>query len=282
MNEQEKGKVWLVTGASSGFGRALVEEAVRRGACVVATARKAAALKELVALDPARVAAVALDVTKPDDVRRAVEAARARFGRLDVVVNNAGYGVVGAVEETPEGELRAVMETMFFGAATLTACVVPLFRERRSGTIVQISSMGGLLAPAGFSAYCAAKHALEAFSESLSAELAPFGVRVLIVEPGSFRTRLLGGSLRPMPEIEAYRATVGATRAYVSREDGAQRGDPTKAARVIADTVSADTAPLRLPLGGDAVDAIRAKLESVAADVTRSEAAARATTFDAA
>jgi hypothetical protein len=103
---------------------------------------------------------------------------------------------------------------------------------------------------------------------------------VLIVEPGSFRTRLLGGSLRPMPEIEAYRATVGATRAYVSREDGAQRGDPAKAARFIADAVSADTAPLRLPLGGDAVDAIRAKLESVAADVTRSEAVARATTFD--
>ena len=159
--------------------------------------------------------------------------------------------------------------------------MVPLFREQRSGTIVQISSMGGLLAPAGFSAYCAAKHALEAFSESLSAELAPFGVRVLIVEPGSFRTRLLGGSLRPMPEIEAYRGTVGATRAYVSREDGAQRGDPAKPARVIADAVSADTAPLRLPLGGDAIDAIRAKLESVAADVTRSEAAARATTFDA-
>ncbi|HVR19922.1 MAG TPA: oxidoreductase [Polyangiaceae bacterium] len=279
MNHTDSGKVWLITGASSGFGRAIAEEALRRGDRVVATARSVSGLADLVALDPKRIAAVALDVTVPGDARRTVETVLSRFGRLDVVVNNAGYGVVGAVEETSEAELRAVMETMFFGAAGLTREAVPLFREQRAGTFVQISSMGGLLSPPGFSAYCAAKHALEAFSESLSAELAPFGVRVLIVEPGNFRTRLLGGSLRSMPPLDAYAPTVGPTRDFVSRWDGTQPGDPAKAARAIVDAVSADSAPLRLPLGGDAVDGIRRELSAIAADVDRSEAVARATTF---
>jgi len=220
--------------------------------------------------------------TREGDAQRALEATVARFGRIDVVVNNAGYGVVGAVEETSDAELRAVMETMFFGAATVTRQVVPIFREQKAGTLVQMSSMGGIVSPPGFSAYCAAKHALEAFSESLSAELAPFGVRVLIVEPGNFRTRLLGGSMRAMPALDAYATTVGPTRDFVTRWDGTQPGDPAKAARAIVDAVSAESAPLRLALGGDAVEGIRRELEAILADLDRSEAVAGATAFDAA
>ena len=280
MNNQGTGKVWLITGASSGFGRAMAEEAARRGDRVVATARSLESLRDLVAVDPARISGFALDVTKDGDARRVVEFARARFGSIDVVVNNAGYCIVGAVEETSDAELRAVMETMFFGAAALTREIVPLFREQKSGTIVQVSSMGGLVSPPGFSAYCAAKHALEALSESLSAEVAPFGVRVLIVEPGNFRTRLLGGSMRSMPAIDAYAPSVGPTRSFVSQWDGRQPGDPEKAARAIVDAVLAESSPLRLPLGADAVEGIRRTLAAIAADIDRSESVAVATTFD--
>jgi NAD(P)-dependent dehydrogenase (short-subunit alcohol dehydrogenase family) len=281
VENQAESRVWLITGAASGFGRALSVEALRRGERVVVTGRRRALLDELVALDPARVAALELDVTRAGDAARAIADSRARFGRLDVLVNNAGYGIVGAVEETPESELRAAMETMFFGAAALTREVVPLFRGQRSGVVVQISSMGGVLSPPGFSAYCAAKHALEAFSEALAAEVGPFGVRVLIVEPGNFRTRLLGGSLRSMPVRDEYAATVGATRAFVARWDGVQPGDPEKAARAIADAVCAGSAPLRLPLGADAVAAIRRQLELRLENVEQTAGVAEATAFEA-
>ena len=273
--------VWLITGASSGFGRAIAEEALRRGDRVIATARNAATLAEIVALDRERVAAIELDVTDAASRARAIEAAIARFGRIDVLVNNAGYGIVGAVEETPDAELRAVMETMFFGAASLTRELLPKMRAQGRGVFVQISSMGGLVSPPGFSAYCAAKHALEAFSESLAHEVAPLGLRVLIVEPGNFRTRLLGGSMREMPTLDAYAPTVGPTRAFVSRWDGTQPGDPTKVARVIADTVADANAPLRLPLGSDAIAAIRQELTNTLADIDRVEKHASATDFDA-
>jgi NAD(P)-dependent dehydrogenase (short-subunit alcohol dehydrogenase family) len=280
MEKRATSKVWLITGASSGFGRALSEEAVRRGDRVVATGRSIEALRALVALAPARIAAVKLDVTRTEEVAAAARAALDCFGRIDVLVNNAGYGVVGAVEETSEAELRALMETMFFGAAALTRELAPYFREQRRGVIVQMSSMGGLVSPPGFSAYCAAKHALEAFSEAFAAEVAPFGVRVLIVEPGNFRTRLLGNSLRSMPALDAYAPTVGQTRAFVSRWDGSQPGDPAKAARAIADAVDAERAPLRLPLGSDAIAAIRAQIASIGSDVDATAAVAAATAFE--
>lgn len=270
-------KIWFITGASSGFGRALAEELIGRGERVVAAARNADALAELVALAPDRVLAARLDVTRPDQIRSALAAARDRFGEIDVLVNNAGYSLVGALEETSDDELRAAMETMFFGAAALTREVLPRMRERRAGTIVQVTSMGGLTTGAGFGAYCAAKHALEGLSECLAKEVAPFGVRILIVEPGAFRTSLFGAAFRSLPPLDAYAPSVGATREFVARAHGEQAGDPVKAARAMADAVAAGAPRLRLPLGADAVSGIRQKLAEVAADVDASEAVALAT-----
>jgi NAD(P)-dependent dehydrogenase (short-subunit alcohol dehydrogenase family) len=198
---------------------------------------------------------------------------------VDVLVNNAGYSVVGAVEETSEAELRAVLEAMFFGAVAMTQAVLPQMRARNSGTIVQITSVGGFVTAPGFGPYCAAKHALEAVSEALAAEVSPLGLRVLIVEPGAFRTRLFGSAFRTMPSLPAYAATVGATRAYAEKEAGSQAGDPAKAARAIIDAVDAGVPTLRLPLGADAVSAMRAKLAQVTSDVDRSESVATSTAF---
>ncbi len=272
-------KVWFVTGTSSGFGRAIAEEALARGDCLVATARDPRSLDDLVARAPDRVQALRLDVTQREEIERAVEEALARFGAIDVLVNNAGFSIVGAVEETSEADLRATMELMFFGPAALTRAVVPSMRQRQAGTIVQITSMGGFMTAPGFGAYCAAKHALEGLSESLAAEVAPFGVRVLIVEPGAFRTRLFGSAFRSMPALPFYEETVGPTRAYAATADGAQPGDPVKAAKAIADAVAAGAPELRLPLGADAVASIRQKLARVTADVDRTERVAAATAF---
>jgi NAD(P)-dependent dehydrogenase (short-subunit alcohol dehydrogenase family) len=170
---------------------------------------------------------------------------------------------------------------MFFGPAALTRAVVPRMREQGSGAIVQISSMGGQVTAPGYSGYCAAKFALEGLSEAVAAEVAPFGVRVLIVEPGSLRTGLLGRSLQAAPPLDVYEETVGATRAYIEREDGRQAGDPAKAAAAIIAALDADELPLRLALGSDAVEAIRAKHETLLSDLGRWEAVARAVTFDA-
>jgi len=277
-------KVWFVTGSSSGFGRSIAEEVLRRGDYVVATARKPEALADLAAQAPDRVLLNELDVTRPEQIRSAVAAAIAHFGRIDVLVNNAGFSIIGAVEETSEAELRATMELMFFGAVSITNEVLPHLRAQQSGTIVQITSTGGLTTAPGFGPYCAAKHALEGLSECLSLELKPLGIRVLIVEPGAFRTALFGSAFRRMKANEAYASTVGATRAWVEQAAGTQAGDPAKAASAIADVVALPVGsaqfPLRLPLGGDAVDLIRAKLAFIASDVDRAEPVARATVFD--
>jgi NAD(P)-dependent dehydrogenase (short-subunit alcohol dehydrogenase family) len=199
-----------------------------------------------------------LDVTSAEQVESAVAAALERFGRIDVVVNSAGYGLVGAVEEIEMDDLRAVMETLFFGAVALTKAVLPHMRERGSGSIVQISSQGGQLTFPGYGAYCAAKHALEALSETLATELAPLGIRVLIIEPGAFRTGVLGTRTRRAREMPAYAETAGATRAAIAALAGAEPGDPRKLAAAVLAAVDTPEAPLRLALGTDAVEAIRA------------------------
>lgn len=274
-----KNKVWFVTGSSSGFGRSIVEEAISRGDRVVATARDPKAVADLVALAPERVLAVKLDMTKPPEIAHAAAVALAHFGAVDVLVNNAGYSIIGAVEETSDDELRAAMEPMFFGAVALTRALLPHMRERRTGTVVQISSVGGVITAPGFGPYCAVKHALEALSESLAAEVAPFGIRVLIVEPGAFRTRLFSAAFRTMPAMDAYASTVGPTRNFAATSDGTQGGDPAKAAKAIADAVAAGAPNLRLPLGEDAVRQIREKLARVHADVDATEAVAKATAY---
>jgi NAD(P)-dependent dehydrogenase (short-subunit alcohol dehydrogenase family) len=274
-----QGRVWFITGTSSGFGRCIAEEALAKGDRVVATARDPRSLDDLVARAPERVHAVRLDVTMPAEIQSAVASALQRFGAVDVLVNNAGFSAVGAVEETSDEDLRAILEPMFFGAVATTRALLAHMRERRTGTIVQITSVGGLITSPGFGAYCAAKHALEAISESLAAEVAPFGVRVLIVEPGAFRTRLFGSAFRAMPAVAAYESTVGATRAWVAKTEGSQGGDPVKAAKAIVAAVAAGAPSLRLPLGADAVKSIREKLARVSADVDRSERVATDTAF---
>src|ERR671919_1909022 len=188
MTSADTSRVWLVTGSSSGFGLHIAQAALDRGERLVATARRPESLDDLVASAPDRVLAVGLDVTRTDQIDSAVAAALERFGRIDVLVNNAGYGSVGAVEEIDMDDLRALMDTMFFGAVALTQAVLPHMRAQGSGAIVQISSQGGQYAFAGFGAYCSAKFALEGLSEALADEVAPLGIRTLLVEPGSFRT----------------------------------------------------------------------------------------------
>lgn len=268
---------WFITGASSGFGMAFARYALARGYNVVATARSITKLEALAASAPGRVLVHALDVTKPGDAERAVAAAVQRFGRIDVLFNNAGYGIVGALEETPERELRAQMETNFFGLVRVTQAVLPQLRAQKSGAIVNISSLGGQLSFAGFSAYSASKFAVEGMSEALAQEVAPFGIKVLIVEPGAFRTDFAGGALKHMPVIEAYQSIVGGTRDFASGMHGTQEGDPAKAARAIETALAAQDTPLRLQLGADAVTSVRAHAEHMLTEMARWESVARDT-----
>jgi NAD(P)-dependent dehydrogenase (short-subunit alcohol dehydrogenase family) len=271
-------RVWLVTGANSGFGRAITLAAVAAGDVVVAAARRVSALDGLVAEHPDRIDAVQLDVTDITRIETVVTDVVDRHGRIDVLVNNAGRTHVGAVEETTDAELRSLFEVHFFGPAALVRAVLPHMRSRRSGAIVQISSMGGQLSFAGFSAYSATKFALEGLSEALADEVRPFGVRVLIVEPGAFRTGLFAHRSQS-PTTTPYSASVGTTREMVKTGDGTQPGDPAKAAGAILAALAADSTPLRLPLGSDAVDAIAAHLDTTRADLVRWEKVARETTY---
>jgi NAD(P)-dependent dehydrogenase (short-subunit alcohol dehydrogenase family) len=272
-------RVWLVTGCSAGFGRAIAEAALASGDTVVATARDPEALATI---PPAAgtVATMALDVTDPSAIARVVDATIARFGRVDVLVNNAGHGSVGAVEELAMDDLRALFDVMFFGAVELTKAVLPHMRGQGTGTVVQISSMGGQLAMPGFGAYCAAKFALEGISEALVDEVAPFGVRVVVVEPGAFRTEFGGRRMHRSQAIEAYHVSTGGTRAAVDGMDGTQPGDPAKAAQAIIRAVDADAPPLRLALGRDAVEAIRAKHSRLQRDLDAWEAVSLDTDLD--
>jgi NAD(P)-dependent dehydrogenase (short-subunit alcohol dehydrogenase family) len=273
--------VWFITGASTGFGRAFAEYALSQGHRVVATARRPETLADLQAAHPGAVLALRLDVTRPEDIEAGVAAAVARFGRIDVLMNNAGYGIVGAVEETPDHELRAQMETNFFGAVAMVRAVLPTMRAQRSGAIVNLSSMGGQMSFAGFSAYSASKFALEGMSEALAQEVAPFGIKVLIAEPGAFRTAFADTALRHMPALPAYADTVGGTREFARGMHGTQAGDPMKAARAIDLALASDRTPLRLQLGEDAVNAVRGHAEQLLADLDTWQAIGLDTRLDA-
>jgi NAD(P)-dependent dehydrogenase (short-subunit alcohol dehydrogenase family) len=259
---------WFITGASSGYGLALARYALGRGYNVVATARSIAKLTALTAIAPDRVLTQKLDVTVPADAENAVKAAVARFGRIDVLINNAGYGIVGAVEETPQAEYRAQMETNFFGALSVTKAALPYLRAQKSGAIVNVSSMGGQLSFAGGSAYSASKFALEGFSEALAQEVAPFGIKVVIVEPGALRTRFSSpDTIKQMPVMAAYQDIVGPMRGLVYQMDGRQDGDPLKTAHALDLALSAERTPLRLQVGADSIAAVRAHAEQLLADL---------------
>lgn len=270
-------RVWLITGCSAGFGRHLALAALDAGDRVVATARRTEQLADLIDIGGGRVRTAELDVTDAATIDSAVATALSAFGRIDVVVNNAGHGSVGAVEEMAMTDLRALMDVMFFGAVAVTKAVVPHLRQQGSGAIVQMSSMGGQLSMPGFGAYCAAKFALEGMSEALAAELAPFGVRVLIVEPGAFRTEFGGQRMHRSQTIPAYEVSTAHTRAAVDRMDGTQPGDPAKAALAILRVLDDTDPPLRLALGNDAVDSIRAHHVQLRTDLDRWEKLSRST-----
>jgi len=274
-------RVWLITGASSGFGRAIAEAALAAGDVVVAAARRPEAMADLLESAPDRITALKLDVTDADRIEAAVAEVLDRHGRVDVLVNNAGRGVIGAVEETTNDELRDLMDLHFFGPAALTRAVLPHMRDRGSGAIVQMSSMGGRFTFPGAGAYSATKFALEGWSEALAKEVDRFGIRVLIVEPGAFRTSFNGaGALQISTPIAAYDELIGPVRAGMVDDDGAQPGDPAKAAAAILQALDSPEPPLRLALGNDAVDSISDTLDGAKAELAAWERVGRATTFD--
>ena len=260
-------RTWLVTGGSRGFGRALCESILESGDNLLATARDPDQLASLADDRPGRLATARLDVTSEAEAKAAVAAAIQRFGRLDVLVNNAGYGDIGSVEDGSIESFRRQIETNLFGTIIMTKAVIRHMRERRSGHIVQFSSVGGRLGAAGRAPYSAAKWGVEGFSEVLAQEMALVGVRVTIIEPGGFRTDFAGASTMIDAGRPEYDAVVGKAARMQQAYDGRQPGDPRKGAQAILQVVAADRPPLRLPLGSDAIAAIersdRARLEEL-------------------
>ena len=262
-------KIWFITGCSTGFGRELAKQALERGDRVAMTARHPEQLDDLAALHPDRALALSLDVTNEKAIHEAVAAAEARFGHLDVLVNNAGYGYFSAIEEGEDVEIRRQFETNVFGLFTLTRHVLPGMRARRSGHVVNISSIGGLVAFAATGYYHATKFALEGFSESLSMEVAPLGIKVTIVEPGRFRTDWAGRSvIESKTIIEDYAETAGKRREQARAYSGSQPGDPVRGAAAILKAVDAENPPLRLLLGSDAYDIGMKRLDALRENFT--------------
>jgi NAD(P)-dependent dehydrogenase (short-subunit alcohol dehydrogenase family) len=274
-------KTWFITGASSGFGNELVKAVLSKGDKVAATFRKPEQASAFSQQHGENGLGVVMDVTSEEQINAGVQLAQDRFGHIDVLVNNAGYGTIGAIEEFSLDEIRAQMETNFYGAVAVTKAFLPLMRERGSGHIVQISSQAGFRAVSGFGIYNASKFALEGFSEALAQEVATFGIKVTIVEPGPFRTEFLAGSMKAAQQkIEAYENTpVAGMYRYVESQNGKQEGDPVKAAQAIVDYVYSDSKALRLPLGKAPLQAIRMKIAQVEADLQENEAIAVSTVF---
>ena len=261
-NNPQKDKVWFITGASSGFGRLLAEYLCTLGANVVATARNIDTLSEFTTKHPGNSLILSLDVTKPESIARAHDDALAHFGRVDVLVNNAGYGVTGAIEEVSDKEFMPMFETNVFGLIHVTKAFLPDFRKQRSGHIVNLSSIGGLIGLPGWGFYNATKFAVEGFSEALATEMEPLGVHVTIVEPGPFRTEFLGTSGKlAHAEISDYAQSAGKTREYFQTQSGKQAGDPQKAVEAIVTAVSAENSPKHLLLGKLALTRFRSKLD---------------------
>jgi NAD(P)-dependent dehydrogenase (short-subunit alcohol dehydrogenase family) len=262
-------KVWFLTGASRGFGLEIARKILSQGDRVVATARNAGQIRAQLPDAGGALLPVDLDVTDADQVTRAVQAAVDEFGRIDVAVNNAGRGLLGAVEEASDASARAVYEVNVFGTLNVQRAVLPVLRRQRSGHIINISSVGGLLGSAGWGIYCSTKFAMEGFSEALAKELRPLGIWVTVVEPGYFRTDFLDASSLDTEQtvIADYESTAGAVRTHASDVNHAQPGDPVKAAAAIVDIASAPEPPVHLLLGADCVAAVEAKIGALQADI---------------
>jgi NAD(P)-dependent dehydrogenase (short-subunit alcohol dehydrogenase family) len=272
---------WLITGCSTGLGRSLAEAVIGTGHNAVVTARDAAKVADLADTAPERVLAVALDVTKPDQVESAVRQAQDRFGDVDVLVNNAGYGYRAAVEEGDDAEVRTLFDTHFFGSVAMIKAVLPSMRARHEGAIVNLSSIGAQLTPVGSGYYAAAKAAIEGMSGALHGELAPLGISVTVVEPGAFRTDFAGRSLvQSATPIDDYADTAGKRRKENDTMDGNQAGDPAKAAAAIIEAVESSDPPSFLLLGPDALAAYRYVADARAAEIASWEKLTSGTNFD--
>ncbi len=267
LKENPVSQVWLITGSSRGLGRALAEGVAAAGHKLVATARNPAQLADLVQRYDDQVLAVTLDVTDESAADDAIKATVEAFGRLDVLVNNAGYGDIGSVEDTSLADFRAQIETNLFGVIIITKAAIPVMREQGAGHIIQFSSIGGRVGPLGRAAYAAAKWGIEGFSEVLAKEVGPLGIKVTIIEPGGFRTDFAGSSTTLKAGRPEYDSTVGAAARFQHSFNGVQPGNPDKAAAVILQVAAMSEPPLRLLLGSDAVKAAeQSELARIEAD----------------
>jgi len=261
-------KVWFITGCSTGFGRHLAQEVLEKGERVAVTARNTDDIKDLVSKYPGNAIGIQLDVTKPEQVKAAVQKAMESFQRIDVLVNNAGIGYFGAIEESEEEDVRRMFEINFFGLAAVTKAVLPVMRAQRSGHIVNISSVGGLVAFPGVGMYNATKFAVTGYSEALSKEVAPLGIKVTVVAPSGFRTDWAGRSANNTSVvIDDYAATAHANQNTIRGYSGNQPGDPVRAAKAIVKAVESDNPPLRLMLGNGALKGIRNKITELQKDI---------------
>jgi NAD(P)-dependent dehydrogenase (short-subunit alcohol dehydrogenase family) len=261
-NSLNAGKAWFITGTSTGFGRLLTEEVLKAGRRVIATARKVEQIADIAAKYPDAARVFALDVTNAAQIEAVAKEAIAAFGRVDVLVNNAGYGIAGGIEEATEAEFLPVFETNVLGLIRVTRAFLPQFRKQRSGHIINLSSIAGLVGQAGWGYYNTSKFAVEGFSEALAAEMAPLGVKVTIVEPGPFRTDFLGRSAALIERvIPDYAESVGKTREYYDNMPGKQPGDPLKAVHAMMDVADSPDPPLHLLLGALAYNRFKGKLD---------------------
>lgn len=261
-------KIWFITGISSGLGKSLAQSVIDNGDFVIGTFRHQTQADLFNSQHKDKAFALTLDITKSEEIDQAFQLVSEKFGKVDVLVNNAGFGLAGAIEETSPAEVREIFEANFFGTLQLTQTFLPLFRQQKSGHIIQMSSHGGFKAFPGFGIYNASKFALEGFSEALAMEVAPLGIKLTIVEPGPFRTDFAGRSFRQAEKVIAdYNPTAGAFRERMKQVDGNQEGDPVKASQAIVDITKLDAPPLRLPLGKVAIVSLMAKLDSVQKDL---------------
>jgi NAD(P)-dependent dehydrogenase (short-subunit alcohol dehydrogenase family) len=262
-------KIWFITGISSGLGKALADDVMASGDFVIGTFRQVSQVDEFNRNHAGKGLAVQLDITDNKAISSAFESALAQFDRIDVLVNNAGVGFTGAVEEVSEEEVRGLFDANFFGTLKVTQTILPIFRKQVNGHIIQISSQAGIKSTPGFGIYNASKFALEGFSEALAAEVAPLGIKLTLVEPGPFRTNFAGGSLvEAKQNIEAYEATAGVFKKRMKEVvNGKQEGDPQKASKAIIKVVNSENPPLRLALGKIAVANISAKIASLQKDL---------------
>lgn len=261
-------KIWLITGISSGFGKALAEALIKKGDFVVGTFRKEEQVQAFNTLYLEKAFAYKLDVTHFEEAAKMISNIIEKFGRIDVLVNNAGYGLLGAIEEISLPELRAQMETNFFGVFNMTQQVLPFMRQQGSGHILQISSVLGFVPALGTGAYSASKFALEGFSQTLALEVQPFNIKVTIIEPGQFRTQLLAGSLKQAEKnISAYDSTSGTRKKQLVERNGKQVGDPQKAALAMIQVVYSDNPPVSFPLGANAIGRIKDQITSIETDM---------------